>query len=271
MNARYPLNSKFHITASYKNDKSYISDSYYSQPLKMMNPFKWREHGIKVYMMSSAPGLLEGDQYDIQINVEENAELWVTSQSYEKIYTSQKIGSKRLAQINVSNNSYLRYAPLPTIPYKDSIFDSNIVINLEGDSAKFSFIEVLTAGRINKRPEEIFAYKQYKSLVDIYKGGELIYRDNTNFKPDRSEMSGFGMYEGYTHLANILLINFEIEDRVADTLRDMIKIKNTVSGGISRLYTGDLMVRLFGTTGQSVIELGEELLTYIEENNNGIG
>ena len=36
-------------------------------------------------------------------------------------------------------------------------------------------------------------------------GDKLIYRDNTRYEPDKMPMEGIGMYEGYTHMANLFL------------------------------------------------------------------
>lgn len=266
MATKYPIATGFHITAGFKNDHSYLADSYYSQPLKMMRPFKWKETGIKVLMMTSAPGMLDGDEYDIKIKTEENAHLWLTAQSYEKIFPSLEEGSKRYTEIEVANNSYLRYVPLPTIPYKDSIFEANTQIHLENKNSRFTMLEVLTAGRVLKKEAEIFEYRKYKSLVDVYTDGEIIYRDNSNFQPQKSDMTGFGMYEGYTHLANLLIINFDIDDNGVDALREIIDSKDEMIGGVTRLASGDLLVRLFGYSGQKISDLGEDLIDTVENN-----
>ena len=41
---------------------------------------------------------------------------------------------------------------------------------------------------------------------------KLIYRDNTCYLPDQMPMEGIGMYEGYTHMANLFLSRTEYAD-----------------------------------------------------------
>lgn len=231
----------------------------------MMRSFPWFKNGIKVYMMSSAPGLLEGDEYQIEINSLENSKFWLTTQSYEKIYPSDRIGAKRTTMINVEKNAYLRYDPLPTIPFVDSIFQANTTVHLADETSRFTMLEILTAGRIHKQKSEIFAYQQYKSLVDVYKGQKLIYRDNTNFKPRETDMQGFGMYEGYTHLANLLIINFALDNETVKSIRDEIEAAPEIIGGVTRLATGDSLVRLFGYSGQSLMDFGNNIITDLEQ------
>ena len=261
---RYPTDTAFHITTNVKEDKSYVESVYHSQPLKMTRALKWKDGGIKVLMMSSSPGLMEGDVYDIQIDTKENSKLWLTSQSYEKIFKSEDIGSVRNTKVNVAKNSYLKYVPLPTIPYVGSIFNSDTEIDLEDTSSRFVMNEILTAGRTFKEEEETFAYEYYKTLVNLRVGGELIYRDNAVFEPSKFDMRSFGMFEGYTHLSNLLIVNFHLDDTVDAKLREVINSHEKVEGGLTRLATGDILVRLFGHSGQKLSDVGEELVELSE-------
>ena len=40
-----------------------------------------------------------------------------------------------------------------------------------------------------------FLYRYYYNLVHIYRGEQLIYRDNTRFIPSEFDIAGMGMYE----------------------------------------------------------------------------
>lgn len=261
---RYPTDTAFHITTKVKDDKSYVERVFHSQPLKMTRALKWKDGGIKVLMMSSSPGLMEGDVYDIQITTKEDSKLWLTSQSYEKVFRSEDIGSSRNTKIKVEKNSYLKYMPLPTIPYVESIFNSDTEIDLEDTSSRFVMSEILTAGRIFKEEEETFMYKRYQTLVNVRVGGELIYRDNAVFEPANFDMRSFGMFEGYTHLANLLIINFKLDADADAKLRAVIDSHDKVEGGLTRLASGDVLIRLFGTSGQKLTDVGEELIELSE-------
>lgn len=259
----------FHITSNARDGKSYVEKIFHSQPLKMTRAFKMAEGGIKVYIMSASPGLLEGDVYDFKINVKTGSKLWLTSQSFEKLYPSEDIGSFRNSDIVVESGAYLKYVPLPTTPYRDSIFTSNTKVQLTDKSSKFVMSEVLTAGRTHKdEANEVFKYTRYSSLINVHMGDELIYRDNAIFEPKKIDMTGFGMYEGYTHLANIQIINFELDETADAELRAILATDDRLEGGISRMYTGDIIIRMFGMNGQELIDMGEKLIEYAEKTSN---
>lgn len=51
----------------------------------------------------------------------------------------------------------------------------------------------------------MFSVQQIFLKSPSVQNDKLIYRDNTCYEPDRMPMEGIGMYEGYTHVANIFL------------------------------------------------------------------
>lgn len=82
------------------------------------------------------------------------------------------------------------------------------------------------------------------------------------------DMEGTGFYEGFTHLANLVLVNVAVDDeaflRARDYLRELTGIigasaqlpasaasdSEAVAGGITRLASGDVAVRLLGRRAQ---------------------
>ncbi len=76
-------------------------------------------------------------------------------------------------------------------------------IHLEDESSRFFLMEIISCGR--KASGERFRYRKYASKVSVWRSGSLIYRDNTRYEPEKMDMEGIGMYEGYTHMANIFL------------------------------------------------------------------
>lgn len=89
------------------------------------------------------------------------------------------------------------------IPYAQSAFESTMEFDLADKSSGLFLLEIISCGR--KASDERFQYRKFASRVNIRRGGQLIYRDNTRYEPDKMDMEGIGMYEGYTHMANIFL------------------------------------------------------------------
>ena len=109
----------------------------------------------------------------------------------------------------------------------------------------------------------------------IHRSGRLIYRDNTCYKPEEMPMEGIGMYEGYTHMANLFLskicdgykqkgqensidsvdLNVELQDKIYTILDD----DPDVDGGVTRLTSGDLVLRIFGYRAQKLQEIADKI------------
>ena len=82
--------SRLYICAENKNGRTVITDSFFSSPIKIAKPFYYPDH-TEIMMMTASAGMLDGDIYEIEIIVKENASLKFTGQSFTKIF---KAGTK---------------------------------------------------------------------------------------------------------------------------------------------------------------------------------
>lgn len=99
----------------------------------------------------------------------------------------------------------------------------------------------------------------------IYRGEKLIYRDNTCYLPDQMPMEGIGMYEGYTHMANLFLSCPEHTEMFLDEIRDLLDVDPETDGGITTLSCGDLAMRIFEHRAQKLQQTTEKIKTVYEK------
>ena len=78
----------------------------------------------------------------------------------------------------------------------------------------------------------------------------------------RMPMEGIGMYEGYTHVANIFLTklrdtaaNLQLQEKIWQILDEA----SETEGGITRLTTGDMALRIFGQCAQKLQQTAEKI------------
>lgn len=239
--------------ASLKDGKTILSDKFYTQPFKLMKPFHIKKDMMTVMMQSASAGILRGDEQEMSFICNEGAKMEITAQSYEKLHKMNGGAATRNTTIKVAKNAFLKYFPLPTIPFADSGFYSTITADLEDDSAELVLMEVLSGGRIAYG--EAFQYNFYNSHIKVRKAGKLIYNDNAQFCPGEADMENLGMYEGFTHMANLLFFN--MQDRASDLerIREIIAAHPKVEGGASLIGTGDTSVKLLGTSSQDLYDL----------------
>lgn len=199
--------SRLFICAENMNGRNVIADSFFSSPIKIAKPFYYSDH-TEIMMMTASAGMLDGDDYDIEINVKENASLVFTGQSFTKIFKSgKKGGAVQRVKITVEKGGRLLYSPQPVIPFADSIFDSRTEVFIDS-GARFVMQDIFSCGRTAMN--EYFAFKSFRSRIAVHIDGRLVFLDNIKLIPDEADLSGIGYFEGHTHSGMMYAYNEDI-------------------------------------------------------------
>ena len=237
MSNRYAEISKLRLVTRHKDNKTILDDVYFTSPFKITHPFYINNNFIKVILMSSSAGTLEGDFQEYEISLGDNTNMELTSQSFEKIFTMLDDEAFRECNIYIGSNSLLRYNLLPTIPYKDSAFNSKTKIKLKDNTSRLIYTDIINCGRVARG--EKFEYKYYKSYIEIEskQDEKIIYLDNTMYKPEETNMNNFGMFEGYTHFANIIIVNINDYEEKLDEIRKIINDECFIMNGDAQMWT----------------------------------
>lgn len=262
-----------------------LSELYATMPFKVMRPFSLADdelvgagprarratgelaRGAQAMVMSASAGVMAGDDQSVEVAVGAGAALQVTTQSYEKIHRMEGDGSaRRVTRLSVGPGGYLDYRPQPQIPFAGSDYASETTAELADDTAALVYEEVLSCGRAARG--ERFGYRRYRNHVLVRVGDEPVYLDNTIYDPALMDMEGLGLYEGFTHLANLVLVNVGVMPGAFEAARDYLRDQTgvigaaaggpvgaaqgseAVAGGITRLGSGDVAVRLLGHRAQ---------------------
>ena len=254
---RYFRTCVLNLTADFKDGKSYLSDVFFTSPFKVMRPFHIKKDLMTVMMQTASAGILKGDTQEMSFDIRDNARTELLSQSFEKLHKMDGGSARRDCKIKVGKNAFFKYSPLPTIPFYDSGFDTTIQVELADDTSKLILLEVLCGGRIAYGEE--FVYRYYNAQVQVRKAGKLIYNDNACYNPSEIDMKSMGMYENFTHMANLLFFN--MQDKAADLerIRALIDETPNIEGGASLIQSGDTSVKILGHTAQEVFDLCEKI------------
>ena len=289
MDNKFGKVSRISACAALKDGKIILEDLSFTAPYKIMTPFEKENGGIQIMPLCASAGIMAGDSQEFSYHVKEGADLEILSQSFEKIHKMDEGSASRTIEVQVDKNAALYYYPQPVIPFAQSAFDSKMTIHLEEETAKLFLLEIISCGR--NAHEERFQYRRFSSKVLLYRGEKLIYRDNTRYEPDKMPMEGIGLYEGYTHMANLFLSKLCNRDNVdggKETNIDGMDIKkqmnssgtgrtsdrtaelqekiwqildedSEIDGVVTRLSTGDLALRIFGHRAQKLQQIAEKI------------
>lgn len=249
--------SKILLRAKAEDGKTFLEDVYFTAPFKIMRPFPRENGGIRVMQMAASAGIMEGDCQELEFDIGTGADLEFVSQSYDKIHEMKEGCARRTTKIRVHSGAAFCFHPQPTIPFKDSAFESRMEIHLDDETSVFSMSEILSCGRYAR--EERFAYRHYYNLVEIHRGEALIYRDNTRYIPSMFDMEGLGMYENFTHLSNIFISRPKDPEAYKRKIQERLDRKADVEGSVTMLFGGDLAVRIFGRRAQDLERVNKEI------------
>ncbi len=254
MKNNYNKVSELKLKFEYSQGEPLMRDCYFTSPFKIIKPFK-KPHGmLNTMIMSSSAGIMAGDRQEIDVVVGEGCNVEISSQSYEKIHRMNEGDAKRETVLTVEKGAILVYMPQPTIPFENSAFDSKTRVDLRDNTSRLIYCEVLTSGRVHSG--ESFLYKYYKNVLDVYCENELIYKDNACFSPGEFDVSGFGMFEGYTHLANAIICNFgDFTRRIKQIREYLVGVETDIEFGVSDTASGDIQVRILGRNADSLEQI----------------
>ena len=246
MKKTYARASRLYLEFENKDDTTILKDIYNSPPFLVMHTFKYGDF-TKAMIMSSSPGILEGDRQEERFYAKKNSKVLLSSQSYEKVYKmSEDSFASRRVEIRGEEKSDFIFKLLPMILYRDSDFREEIKVDLEKD-ARLIFSNSFVAGRVGRG--ESFEFKSYKTNLDIKLDEKL------------------GLMEGYDHFLSMVAINFANEDNIGEirNIIDKHSQKRGLKGGASLSFRNDIQIRILGKMGQDLIECEKEIIDYLIE------
>jgi urease accessory protein len=256
------LKASVHIDTALQNGKTLLKKSFCHSPFKIADVTEDKcSKELKLMLMSSSPGVLDGDEYDFEINVDAHCSLQIETQAYQRIF-QMKHGAKQAMNIYLGEGSSFKYLPHPLVPHQSSIFNSKNKIHLsEGCSLLWG--EVISCGR--KLNDEVFMFSSYHSVTEIYRHQKLMVKENLLLKPMQTNVQRMGQLEGFTHQATLIYINETIAvNDLINEAREQLKLCEGIEFGITELPVKGIIVRLLGYKAEQLFSLLKQIASLIE-------
>lgn len=256
--------STLKIEVEERDGQSFLRDAYVTQPFRIVPVGQYKSDGASYLMiMSSSPGILSGDAYDIQVNVKENARLQLQSQSYQRLFNMEGSASQ-IMSVKMHKGTSFSYVPHPVVPHEDSTFKSHNKITIE-DDCELTISEIITCGR--KHYGEAFKYAHFQNLVEVYHHDRLILKDNVLLKPEIMPLESLGLLEGFTHQGTLIYLNTknqDVEEHIEYFFKEMEGLED-VSFGISELQAKGFVIRILGNGGEQMFDFFRKVQSFLWE------
>jgi urease accessory protein len=262
------LTSSLNIQTGLRNGKTFLKNSFCNQPFKIADITEGRSTpDLKLMIMSSSPGILDGDEYEIKIGLEERTSLSVSTQSYQRLFQMGK-GARQSLEITMKPGSSFTYLPHPIVPHSGSSFVSeNKIFMSAGCGLLWS--EIFTCGR--KLNGESFCFSNYHNITSIFLGDKLVVKENLLIRPALVNMNSIGHMEGFSHQASMIFIDENMSIKpLAEDLRKSFLLETGIVAGLTELPVNGLIIRMLGNKAEQLFDFirrkSEELQQCIIQN-----
>ena len=244
--------------------KTILKNTFCSQPFKLADITEDRsEKKLRLMMMSSSPGILDDDNYNMKIELEEDCVVELETQSYQRLFNMKK-GASQVMEIKMAKRSSFVFLPHPSVPHESSIFTSKNKIYLS-QGCSLIWGEVLTSGR--KLSGENFLMSKYHNLTEIFLNGKLIVKENLLIAPKIIDVSAIGQLEKYTHQASLIYINEVVLTKLTlEKINELLAGEKEICFGISALQVNGIIVRLLGYKGEQLHCCLKKIASFLSQN-----
>lgn len=246
------MKANLHIQTVLRDGSTKLGNCYFSPPFKVMNITEdKRGKDLHLMLMSSSPGILDEDEYELIIDVVANGSLQLYTQSYQRLFNMQ-VGARQTMTVNLKEGSLFSYLPHPAVPHENSIFIAKNNIHLS-TGCKLVWGEILTCGR--KLNGEVFAFSKYHNITNIFLNNKLIVKENLLMQPSLLDPNLMGQLEGFTHQASLILYNESIDvTAFCDAIYEHLGLQDGIEFGVSSLQKNGLLVRLLGYKAEQLYD-----------------
>lgn len=248
--------AKLHIRTEHNGVSSVLKEVYSTTPFKIVDiTEEKRSAHLDIMIMSSSPGVLDGDEYDISINVGDNTNVNLQTQSYQRLFNMTG-SAKQHATFTIGENAVLRYIPHPSVPHESSSYTAVNTFKLCSNSGLI-FGEILTCGR--KLNGEVFKFSKYHAISAIYIDDTLSIKENLLIEPKKIDVNALGQLEGFTHQATLICIHENIvADEVYNYVVRITEKDKDICFGVSAAPGNAVIIRMLG-------QKAEYLFSYLNQ------
>jgi urease accessory protein len=213
--------SVLRATVALRSGRTVLTGRYHTAPVKIAKTFALpSELGIMV--MDVSPGMLPGDVYYFEWNIEAGAHLYASNQSFTKVHPCAEGEAAAMRQsFRLAQNAVAESMMEPLMLYKDASFSNETEVFLS-EGAVWMQAEVICPGRLHRG--EAFQYRKLDNRLRVYSGGELIFHQRQVILPGEQRLFTAGAWEDQSHLGTFYVFSDRITPAQLETVREAIAL-----------------------------------------------
>jgi urease accessory protein len=222
-----------------RGDRTIIADLYRKAPLIVHRAIYWDEQMPSmpcVFLISNSGAILQGDRNTISIELGNDAQAHLTSQSATKIHEMDANHASQIQEIVLHEGAYLEYLPDAMIPHRHARFFSQTQITIH-PTATILYSEILMGGRKHHGDGELFLYDLFSSTVQgIRPDVTQLFTEKFVVKPHQHSVRQVGIMGRFDVFGNVILLTpKQHADRIFEQTTAAINEEEGWAAGASRL------------------------------------
>jgi urease accessory protein len=244
-------------------------------PLLVQRPLYWDESVPEMaclMIIHSSGSVLQGDRFDVRIDIGSGARAHVTTQAATKVHQMDANYAAQTQEVTVAPGGYLEYLPGLTIPHRHARYVTDTRITIPSD-ATLLLSETVMPGRKYHANGELFAYDVLSSTVHARRpDGTRLFTEKLLVEPPRRSVRAIGVMGGFDVFGTMYaLTSPDIAERVMARTPPSFEPDAVVSGA-TRLPNGaGVVLRVLGVESGPVRERMRVFWDVLRQESLGVG
>lgn len=218
-------------------------------PLKVQRPFYPEDPAVcHTVMLHTAGGIVGGDRLQVQLQLQPDAQAFLTTAAASKLYRSDGLRSALQVNATLAAGARLEWFPQETIAFRGAQYHSQMRIDLAA-GATFVGWEITRFGRTARG--EKFTAGDWRSQTEIWQEGQLQWCDRQWLPGNERVIASPHGLGGNAIVGTLVWLG----DPVAPSLMNQVReLPQPSSGqtGITTTQTDGLLCRYRGTSTTEV-------------------
>ena len=259
------------LTFTQQNNRTVMAESFFRVPLQVMKPYYDESGCVCVYLLSPTGGVVQGDDYQIEVVLAADTHAILTTQASTKVYAMPRQGATQLMRVRVGKDAIFEYLPDSTILFRDANFSQGISLFLER-GARVALQEIVMPGRLARG--ETLAFTQYKSHIEASSSDGLLLYDTCRIEPKyQPYLIGPGVLEGYPCWGSWYLVgDFELPwwEVLCEFTEPFLNQPSKSIGGLSQLHRSGIAIRMLAHNAEVIQRTFQTIWNWLKTEHFGL-
>lgn len=189
-----------------------------------------------VYILSSGGPNVDGDRYEQNITVREDAFSFVSTGAATKLASMNYNYSGLKQHFILEDNSYLEFLPEPIIPHRKTRFISETKLTV-AETATVFYSEIFMSGRKHHNDGETFEFDVISVCTNGERpNGDRLYREKFIIRPQNQNPRILGIMDQYDVFGNVIVMTPpEHAEKIYEQIQPYIDNDKKIAVGITHL------------------------------------